>query len=202
MTGEDKAIIGSLKTREVVVRRICLAALAITASSVAVATAVAPAGAKTHSKTTKPAPVKVIEKCTVNESIAVPAGTDAVSPPVSSGQMYGTADCNKSFGKGVQSASLQLQDTGDLTGTWWHYGKTGAIWGTYDLTQSSSNPSNPASFDSASYTGVLKVVGGSGAFAGATGTGTSTCNTPDSVHVTCTEKLKFKLPASAASAKG
>jgi hypothetical protein len=194
---EEKSIVRSSKTREVVVRRICLIALAITASSLAVGLAVGTAGAKTHPKTTptpKPVPIKLKLTCTVNETLVPPAGSDAVIPPVSSGNMYGGSSCGAPVGAGLASASQTLSDAGDLTGKWWHYGKTGSIVGAYDWTQSQSQPSNPLSFFSESYTGTLTVTKGTGAFKGATGTGTSACTTPDSVHFTCTEKIKLTLP--------
>jgi hypothetical protein len=196
-TPEEKSIVPSSKTREVVVRRICLIALAITASSLAVGFAVGTAGAKTHHKTTptpKPVPVKVKLTCTVSETLAPPTGSDAVTPPVSSGTMYGSSSCNAPVGAGLGSATQTLADSGDLTGKWWHYGKTGAIEGTYDWTQSQSQQSNPTSFFSEAYTGTMTVTKGTGAFKGATGTGTSTCNTPDSVHFSCTETIKLTLP--------
>jgi hypothetical protein len=195
ITGEDKRLFGNSKKREVVVRRISLAALAITASSLAVAIAVAPAGAKTHkAKPTTPKPVKVNLRCTVNESIAVPAGSNAVVPPVSSGILFGGSSCGAPVGAGLASATQTLADTGDLSGKWWHYGKTGSIAGTYDWTQSQSQPSNPVSFFAEAYTGTLTVTKGTGAFQGATGTGTSACTTLDSVHYTCIEKIKLTLP--------
>jgi hypothetical protein len=179
------------------VRRISLAALAITASSLAVAIAVAPAGAKTH-KSTKSKSTKVNLTCHVSETLAPPAGSDAVVPPVSSGNMYGTTSCNAPLGSGLASGSQSLSDSGDIAGKWWHYGQAGALEGAYDWTQSQSQPSNPASFFSENYTGTLTVTKGTGTLKGATGTGTSTCTTPDSVHFSCVEKIKVTMPATAA----
>jgi hypothetical protein len=182
----------SLKTREVVVRRIYLAAIAIVASSLAVAIVVAPAGAKTKHKTKLVVSAKVT--CHVSEAIVPPAGSDEVVPPVNQGQAYGSAACG-SLGSGVQSASMVLQESGDTTGTWWKYFKTGAVYGTYDLTPGASLPTNPTNFAAGSYTGTLVVTGGTGADKGITGTGTSACSTPDSVHFSCTEQLKLLVPA-------
>lgn len=172
-------------------RRIYLAAIAMAASSLAVAIIVAPAGAKTKHKPKAAPMVKVT--CHVSEAILPPAGSDEVVPPVDQGQAYGSASCG-SLGSGVQSASMVLQQSGDTTGNWWKYFRTGAVYGTYDLTPGSSLPTNPANFAAGSYTGVLVVTGGTGAMKGVTGTGASTCNTPDSVHFSCTEQLKLKLP--------
>lgn len=170
-------------------KRIYLTGLAIAASSLAVAIMVAPAGAKTGKSKGKATRIS----CGVNESIAVPAGSDSITPPVSSGRMYGTADCG-SLGSGVQSASVTLQNDGDYTGVWWHYLKTGAIYGTYDLTPQSGQPTNQSTFAAVSYTGTLVVKGGTGTLKAITGTGTVVCNSPDSIHNSCTEKLSLKLP--------
>lgn len=172
-------------------RRIYLAAIAIAASSLAVAIVVAPAGAKTKHKMNVASTVKVT--CRVSEAIVPPPGSDEVTPPVSQGQAYGSAACG-SLGSGVQSASMVLQESGDTTGNWWKYFRTGAVYGTYDLTPGSSLPTTPSNFAAGSYTGTLVVTGGTGVLKGVTGTGTSTCNTPDSVHFSCTEQLKVKLP--------
>jgi hypothetical protein len=196
MSGAQTTITRSLKPREVVVRRICFAALAVTASSLAAAIAVAPAGAKTHHKNTPaPKPVKVTVTCTVNESVQVPAGSLAVTPPVDSGTQDGSAGCGSPVGSGVTTSTMTLQDTGDLTGKYWIYGPAGSLHGSYDLTQSANQPpSNPLSFFAAAYDGTLTVTGGTGALKGATGHGTSTCLTPDGVHMTCQEKLHLTLP--------
>jgi hypothetical protein len=171
------------------VRRICLVAVAIAASFLTVAIAVAPAGAKTKKGKTKVTVVKA--SCKVSEAIAPPAGSDQVVPPVSQGQAYGSVICG-GVGGGLQSESMTLQNSGDITGTWWDYLKTGAVHGTYDLTPGSSLPTNPQDFAAGTYTGTIVVAGGTGTFKGITGTGTSACATQDSVHYSCTEKLKLK----------
>jgi hypothetical protein len=183
------------------VRRICLFAAAIAASSIAVAVAVAPAGAKVHKthtrtekvKTTLPA-VKIAGTCSVNESIAVPTGSSDVVTPVSSGTLYGSSHCGSPLGGGIEASTMALQDSGDLTGNWTHYLRDGSISGTYDWTQSQSQPSSLQTFNAASYTGTLVVTGGTAKYHGATGKGTSTCNSPDSVHFQCSETLKVTLP--------
>jgi hypothetical protein len=191
MTQGSRSVLSST-AREVVVRRISLAAVAIAASSLAVAIFVAPAGAKTH-KSHKPKPVKVTRKCDVSETLSPPSGSDEVVPPVSQGTAYGSAKCVE-IGAGEGSMSMTLQDSGDVTGTWWHYFKTGALYGTYDLTPGASQPTGANNFAAATYTGTMVVTGATGTLSGITGKGTSTCTTPDSVHFVCTEKLSLTYP--------
>jgi len=181
-----------LKTKGGVVRRLFLAVVVVAVSSLMAATLVASAGAKT--KKAKPAkPTVIAATCKASEAIAAPAGSDGVVPPVSQGQAYGPASCG-ALGSGVASVSMTQQESGDVTGTWWHYLKKGAIYGQYDLTPGDSQPTGALSFAAASYTGTMTVTGGTAAYKGATGRGTSTCNTPDSVHFSCTEQLKVTLP--------
>jgi len=47
------------------------------------------------------------------------------------------------------------------------------------------------SFAASSYTGTITIKGGTGAYQKAKGTGTLTCQSPDSVHLTCVEHLKL-----------
>jgi hypothetical protein len=194
MTSENKSIARSFKIREVVVRRIYLAGIAITVSCVTGVMVVASAGAATkHTPKPKPKPVKISTSCAVSETIAAPSGATDVVPPVNQGTAYGTARCG-TLGSGVQSVSLLLDDSGNYTGTYWHYLKRGAIYGDYTLVPQPGLPSTGSTFASASFIGTLTITGGTGAFKGATGKGTTTCSSPDSVHLSCSEKLKLKLP--------
>jgi len=179
---------------EGVVRRISLVALALVASSLAVAIAVAPAGAKTHKvKVPKPKPAKIHTTCTGNVSIAIPAGQSDVVPPVDQGREYGSVSCPM-MGTGVESETLLLDDSGDLSGKYTKYFPTGSVHGAYTLTPGDSLPSGPTTFESASYTGTETVTGGTGIYKHAVGKGTLTCSTPDSVHLSCSETLKLTLP--------
>jgi hypothetical protein len=182
------------------VRRISLVGLALVACSlvVAVAVAVAPAGAATSAaKVPKPKPVKIHTNCTSNVSIVVPAGQNDVVPPVAQGREYGSISCPK-MGTGVESETLLLNDSGNLTGTYTKYFPTGSVHGTYMLIPGDSLPSGPTTFDSATYTGTETVTGGTGVYKNVAGKGTSTCSTPDSVHLSCRDKLKLTLPPLAA----
>lgn len=128
-------------------------------------------------------------KCSTNTSIAVASGDTDVLPPVQQGSEYGTASCGK-LGRGVQSDSFNVPDSGDTIAKYWLYFPTGAVHGTYDLTP---QPGTQVNFLETDWTGTLKVLGGTGAFKGAKGTGTMTCKTLDGIHTTCTDKLKLKL---------
>jgi hypothetical protein len=178
------------------VKRISLVGVALVASSLAIAVTVVPAGAKTSkgkTKTVKAKPVKVEATCTSDVSIAVLPGQTQVVPPVNQGHEYGLVSCG-TLGKGVQSESLTLQDTGNYVGTYTEYFDTGTIHGTYTLIPGDSIPTGPTTFNAANYTGTATVVGGTGAYRKAIGTGTLTCSTPDSIHSSCSEKLKLTLP--------
>jgi hypothetical protein len=179
----------SLTNPEVVMRRICLVGAAL-AGSLVFGVATAPA-AKTQ-KPKKVKPTKVMCKLTV--SVSVPSGDTQLALPASDGSMYGSASCPKEFGGGIAAYGFTLQDDGDLTGAFRQYYLNGTVHGTYDLSPADSSPSSPSTFLSQSYTGTGTVEGGSGAFKGATGTSTMTCTTPDSVHMSCTERLKLTLP--------
>jgi hypothetical protein len=167
--------------------------LALAASSVMAAAAVVPAVAATSSKSKKPKPVKVTSACTSSVSIVVPAGQQAITPPVDSGHEYGSLSCAK-VGVGVISESLTQNDAGDLTGTYTAYFATGSIHGAYTLTQQPGLPSSTTGFFSATYMGTSTVAGGTGTFKKITGHGMWNCSTMDGVHLTCTGKFKVVLP--------
>jgi hypothetical protein len=157
---------------------------------------VAPASAtKTHRHAVKVLkPTKVSTSCSDSVSIAVAPGDTGVIPPVDSGRQYGSLKCG-SLGSGVEVDDFALQDTGDLSGTNVQYFGKGTIHGTFDLTpDDNQQPSDPNAFATNSYTGTAKILGGTGAFANATGKGTFTCTTPDSIHMTCTEQVTLKIP--------
>jgi hypothetical protein len=98
------------------------------------------------------------------------------------------------LGTGVESETLLLDDSGNLTGTYTMYFPTGSVHGTYALTPGDSLPSGPTTFDSATYTGTATATGGTGIYKHGVGHGTLTCSTPDSVHLSCRGQLKLTLP--------
>ncbi len=169
-------------------RRICLvgAALSVILMAFGVAGAMA---SKTKTKTASK-PVAVV--CHTKTTIVVPTGDTGVTPPVSQGSEYGSAACGK-LGRGVQSDQFSVPDSGDTVATFTWYLPTGTIRGKSDLTPQEGT----LNFLSVDYVGKLTIVGGTGAFAGVKGKGPGTmvCQSPDSVHTSCTDKLKLKLPA-------
>lgn len=181
-------------------RRIYRLGVATGAVSLIVGVALAPAASSKTPKPHKQKPVAVT--CRTSVSTQVPAGQTEVIPPESQGANYGSADCPKLFGSGMEVDQFTVPDTGDTVGSFTDYFDTGTIRGTFDLTpQEGSLGSTGTGFAETDYTGVLTITRGSGTFVHYKGTGTSTCVSPDGVHTTCTQKLKITLPASAASKK-
>ena len=161
-------------------RRGYLAAGALTASALTLAAILAPVALS------KPGGAPVI--CRESVSIAIPSGQTGVIIPVAGGNDYGPVRCNKLFGAGVTTDTFTVPDSGDTVGKWVSYFDNGTVRGTYDLIPQEGSLANPAAVD---YLGTVKLTGGTGAYAGMTGKGTSTCTSTDGIHTTCTEKLKL-----------
>lgn len=166
-------------------RRICLMAAAI-AGSLVLGVTIASAA-----KTAKVKPTTV--KCKIAMSVAVPDGSVQLALPADNGHMFGPASCGKGLGSGITDYNFALQDSGDLTGSFKVYLATGSVHGTFDLSPTDSTPSSPDTFLAQDYTGTAKVTGGTGTDASLTGKATLACSTPDSIHMSCTEKAKVKL---------
>lgn len=162
-------------------RRICLLGATLGVCLLASVAGTALAASSKGGSTTK-------VRCSTNTSIIIANGDTGVSPPISQGTEYGTASCNKQFGSGVQKDSFTVPDSGDTVAKYTLYFSTGSIHGTYDLTPQSGS----LNFLATSWTGTLKVLGGTGAFKGMTGTGTMNCGTQDGIHSSCKDKLKLK----------
>jgi hypothetical protein len=167
-------------------RRICLVGAALSASSLAFGVAPVLAAKK---KMTKPAIKAVSPTCTTNVGIMIPSSASEITPPVQSGNEYGTASCGGVLGRGVQSDTFSVPDSGDTVAIYTLYFHGGTIHGTYHLIPQEGS----FSFLTVNYRGTLTIKGGSGAFLGAKGTGTMTCETLDGIHATCTDKLKLKF---------
>jgi hypothetical protein len=166
-------------------RRINLAGAALCVCSLAFVASSATA-ASTKSKA-KASPTQKVA-CSSKTSTSIPAGETSVAPPLQQGDDYGTISCAKLFGAGVQKDAFVVPASGDTVAKYWLYFGAGTLHGTYDL----SPQGEPANFLETDWTGTMKVLGGTGAYKGVTGTGTMTCKTLDSVHTTCTDKLKLK----------
>lgn len=163
-------------------RRICLVGAALSVCSLAfIAGPATAASAKSNS------PVHTVT-CSTKTSISVANGQNDVLPPVSQGQEYGSAHCGGGLGGGVETDSFKVPLSGDTIAKYTIYLNAGTVHGTYDLTPTSGS----LNFLETTWTGTLKVLGGTGAYKGAAGTGTLACKTLDGIHTTCTDKLKLK----------
>jgi hypothetical protein len=128
--------------------------------------------------------------CSLRLVNQIPSDDVSVTQGAGSGTQFGTTACGKPLGAGVEQDSFTLDDAGDLTGPYQQWFNTGSVKGKYVLSPN-DNVSPSATFSQASYSGTIKVTGGTGAFNKASGTGMLTCATQDSAHYTCTEKLKL-----------
>jgi hypothetical protein len=186
------------------VKRICLLGATIAAVliiGVASALAATSSSSKGGKKSKTPSTVTTKVSCASSLSLQVPAGATDVSPASQDGTEMGSTTCAP-IGHGVEVESYTTADSGDLIGKWQAWFSTGTAFGTFDLTPDDNGPpTSTTSFSQASYTGTFTVKGGAGALAKATGTGTLTCSTQDSVHFTCKQKGKVITPAPKTSSK-
>lgn len=176
-----------------VMTRFALVAAAIALCSLAFGAAGSVAKSSTKSKATPGTKVH----CSLVVSDAIPADSTVITPPLASGDQFGIAGCGK-YGKGAVTDTFSTDDSGDLSGSLTTYLKTGGVTAKYTLSQSANQPlPTPYVFGNADYVGTVKVTGGFGAFAKAKGKGTIACDTLDSIHYSCSEALKLKLPTPA-----
>lgn len=160
---------------------------------VATALAATPHASKKKSKP-KPTTVTVKSTCKASLALQVPAGDTTVSPGSPDGSEWGSAKC-ASVGSGADWMSFTTDDAGDQAGKVQHWFSDGTVFGTFTLTPQDQGPPTTTSFTANSWTGKIVITGGNGSMKGTTGTGTLACATADSVHITCTEKLKLIEPA-------
>ena len=171
-------------------RRICLVGIAIAAVPLAVGMSVA--SAATNSKT-KPTTKAIVVKCHLALGTVPPPGSPAVDQPPAQGAQFGTVHCaGASFGWGVEKNTFKVPDSGDTVGNYVQYFGTGSIRGKFDLTPDQNGDVSSTDFTSESWTGTVTVTGGTGTLAQAAGKkGVIKCKSGDSVHLTCTSKLKL-----------
>jgi hypothetical protein len=110
-----------------------------------------------------------------------------LAAPGASGEDFGTVACAPIFGKGVQHDTVTVTPTsptsGTGTGPFKAFFDTGTIRGTMRLTASAT----PAGL--ATYTGTIKISGGTGAYKHVRGSVKAHCSSPDGgTHTTCTSK--------------
>ncbi|MBV9941431.1 MAG: hypothetical protein JO262_04805 [Solirubrobacterales bacterium] len=171
-------------------RRICLVGIAIAAVPFAAGISVAAAATKS-AVAAKP----VVLKCRIALGTVPPPGSPAVDQPPANGSQYGTVHCaGASFGWGVEKDTFKVPDSGDTVGSYVQYFSDGSIRGRFDLTprEGDGSLSSPSSFTSQAWAGTVTVLSGTGSLAQATGKkGVLRCTSGDTVHLTCTEKLKL-----------
>jgi hypothetical protein len=110
-----------------------------------------------------------------------------LAPPGASGEDFGTVACTPVFGEGVQHDTVTVTPTSPTTGTgtgpFKAFFDTGTIHGTMKLTASAA----PAGV--ATYTGTIKISGGTGAYKHVRGSIKAQCSSPDGgTHTNCTSK--------------
>jgi hypothetical protein len=174
--------------------RICLAIAATAAVSLVVVA--------TGSAAAAPAAKGTPLKCHLSLSTTPPAGSASVNQPPANGSQYGPAHCpSAAFGGGTAADTFTVVDDGDTIGKYVEYFNAGSIHGTFDLTPSEGSGNlTPTSFEAESWTGTITVLGGTGVYKGVKGLkgkknlGVFNCTSPDSVHLTCTERVRVQLP--------
>jgi hypothetical protein len=119
----------------------------------------------------------------------LPAGQTAMVPLPAQGTQAGSISCDKLFGAGVQADAFTQQDDGCNLGPYTQYFATGTIHGKLHLVPADQTALSLATFARTNFAGTITVTAGTGAFQGARAKGTVTCTSPDSLHLTCTEKL-------------
>lgn len=130
--------------------------------------------------------------CNIRLVVAIPPGRTTLDPNAKSGHQFGLVSCNKLFGtNGVQSDDYKVTPTssvaGRVTGTFADYFNLGIVHGTYKLNVAPVSPTQQLT-----YSGSIKIVGGTGAFKGMKGTGTLTCVSNDvGVHIICSAVETF-----------
>jgi hypothetical protein len=128
-------------------------------------------------------------------SVQIPADATGVTAGAVQGTYAGHAGCGAPLFGGVASSPFTIDASGDVNATYTEYLATGSLRGTYSLSITEQSPPTQTTFAATSYAGTVTVTGGTGVYRGVTGTGTLTCSTPDSVHLSCKEKLKLALPS-------
>jgi hypothetical protein len=181
-------------------RRIYLVGTVIATASLVIGAGIATAASSTKTVKVKP----IVLKCNISMATEAAAGSSSVDPTATQGNQYGPTHCpTKGFGAGMIADSFTVPDSGDTVGTYVEYFKAGSVTGAFDLTPNESPPLTDTTFSSQSWTGTITVMDGTGVYKGiktykakhkpAT-PGVLNCTSPDSVHLTCTEKIKVTMP--------
>lgn len=167
-------------------RRNWFAVTAVMAASLAVSVGMASAAS----------PKLITLRCNNSLTTLPPTDSNTVNQPASDGNQDGSIHCRtKGFGGGMIGDAFTVPDSGDTVGTYTQYFGAGSIHGKFDLTPSESGPISNTNFESQSWTGTITLLGGTGVYKGIKakkGSGTMTCTSPDTVHMSCVEKIKLK----------
>ena len=147
----------------------------------------------------KPAAKFTTLNCRVSLTTEPPPGSNTVNQPQAQGSQYGPIHCRTAgFGGGLEGDSFTIPDSGDTVAKYNAYFSAGSIKGSFDITPGEPGPLSSNSFSSQTWTGTMTVDGGTGVYKGITGkknSGVMNCSSPDSVHMTCTETVKVKMPS-------
>jgi hypothetical protein len=124
-----------------------------------------------------------------------------IPQPAPSAANFGTTKCGRPFGSGVQKDSSTVTrtslTTGVFTGPFKMFFDTGTIKGTFKISFVTTlglpiPPSTAYRITGVSYTGTLKVTGGTGAWRRLRGTGTIVGTSPDAKRTALTERLTLR----------
>jgi hypothetical protein len=125
------------------------------------------------------------------------ADTNTVAQPETQGSQYGPVRCARAgFGAGLVADAFKVPDTGDTAGKYVQYFRGGSIKGKFDIVPQEGAPVSSSTFSSLTWQGPITITGGTGAYKAIKErkrTGVLTCTSNDSVHFSCTEKIKVIL---------
>ena len=152
---------------------------------------------RTKTETTN-VPVKAT--CKLYLTTVAPRTSSAVTRGAAVGDNSGDTVCGSPLSTGFSNQSYTLNDAGDFVGKIQHWFKSGTIYGTYDLPQATpTGPPTSTTFGQAQYAGTVTFTGAGGSLSGTRGTAKLSCETNDSLHYTCTEKLSLMQPQTVAT---
>jgi hypothetical protein len=179
------------------------AVAALFTAGIPAAAMAAPPAHQTKKKTATTKTVTTHVSCKLSLTTVAAPGSSGVTAGSTSGANFGNSTCSSSR-PGVARQMFTIDTAGDMNGKVQQWFATGSVYGTFQLTAASlTGPPTATSFGKAKYTGTVKLTGASGMMKGISGMGTMACDTPDSLHFTCIEKLTLsqQVTATATSSK-
>jgi hypothetical protein len=174
-------------------RRIFLAALALGGTSAALIVGIAPAIGKQRT----PPHIMQVE-CKLTLTTEPPKGSNAVSPPEQNGIQDGGVLChNAKLGLGAIREHFTMVASGNTVGDFTEYFDTGTVAGKLTLVPQGGSFGG-GSFQAQNYGGRFTISFGTGAFHGfkSTQPGTFYCTSPDSIHLSCRQRMTVLVPSS------